>query len=421
MGKYSIEDGSIEDWEGLVAKVNRVVDLEESARATKALVRRRAIRSASDLMRLVLCYAMWDWSLKLVGAWSQVLGMGQLSDVAVRQRLVKCERWLGLVVASMLKARQVEIRQQAGVRVKLMDATCVSQPGSVGTDWRLHLTIDLGQMCVEGAELTDFREGEGFGHYPGQAGDIHVADRAYGVASSLACVLEVGGYVVVRINGHNLPLQTPDGQRLDVRALLRSTTDLTEYHVVLVTDPQPFPLRLILAPLPPEAAQLARSRKRQLARKKGKTLSEQTLLAAGFVLLVSNLPSPTWSADQLVTLYRLRWQIELLFKRAKSILHFDALRAQSPALARVYLLAKLLSLLLLEDFMRPVWLRAPRPFSLFRLTRLLFDALSILVRGPISFAHLVHALPSLARFLSDPPRHRSLQLPFAHRFLASFP
>jgi hypothetical protein len=386
MEKYSREGQAIEDWEGLVAKVNRLVDVEESARATKALVRRRAIQRASDLLRLILGYAMWDWSLKLVGAWSELLGIGCLSDVAVRQRLRKCERWLGVLVAAVLKARQVEMKQQPGVRVKLMDATCVSKPGSVGTDWRVHLTIDLGQMRVEGAEVTDFREGEGFHHHPGQPGDIHIADRAYGVASSLVCVLEVGGYVVVRINGHNLPLQTLDGQPLDMKALLRSTTSLTEVPVLLITSGHTFPLRLILAPLPPAAADLARSRKRQQARKKGKTLSEQTLRAAGFVLLVSNLPVPAWSSDQLVQLYRLRWQIELLFKRAKSILHFDALRAHSPALARVYLLAKLLSFLLLEDFCAPAWLLTLRPFSLFRLTRLLFDALSVLIRGPISFS-----------------------------------
>ena len=51
------------------------VDLDRLALETKALVRKREVRSAQDLLRMVLAYALWDWSFQLVGAWATVLGL----------------------------------------------------------------------------------------------------------------------------------------------------------------------------------------------------------------------------------------------------------------------------------------------------------------------------------------------------------
>ena len=44
-------------------------DLDASAKASGALVRRRGIQSAQDLLRMIFAYAICDWSLRLVGAW----------------------------------------------------------------------------------------------------------------------------------------------------------------------------------------------------------------------------------------------------------------------------------------------------------------------------------------------------------------
>ncbi len=52
---------------------------------------------------------------------------------------------------------------------------------------------------------------------------------------------------------------------------------------------------------------------------------------------------------QIGALYRLRWQIELAFKRMKSLLHMDRLPAKNADLARVWLHANLLVALLAED------------------------------------------------------------------------
>jgi hypothetical protein len=51
-----------ENWESIQEKL--ALDLEGTARETKALQRKREIRSAKDLLRLILFYASSDWSLR---------------------------------------------------------------------------------------------------------------------------------------------------------------------------------------------------------------------------------------------------------------------------------------------------------------------------------------------------------------------
>ena len=109
-------------------------------------------------------------------------------------------------------------------------------------------------------------------------------------------------------------------------------------------------MRLIVQRLPEAAAQAARRRaRRRASRQKGRMPSQDTLFAADFIL-ITNLPESTWPPDHVLALYRLRWQIELLFKRLKGILNLDHLRAKDPILAQVYLMGKLLGGLLLEGW-----------------------------------------------------------------------
>jgi len=72
--------------------------------------------------------------------------------------------------------------------------------------------------------------------------------------------------------------------------------------------------------------------------------------AAGFVVLATSLPAAAYPAEQVGAAYRLRWQIELAFKRLKSLLHIDRLPCRSEAGARSWLSAHVI-LALLDDSM----------------------------------------------------------------------
>ena len=417
-----------ENWERVLQRLPAGYDLEASAKRTKALLRRREVKSGRDLLRLVFAYAVCDWSLRLVGAWSTLIGIGSLSDVAVLQRLRGCRIWLGSLIATILQERRVGLVRRPGVRLRIMDGTVVSRPGSTGTDWRLHLSLDLGNLCLDGVEVSDAHTGESFVHYPTQPGDIRLGDRGYGYANSMAPILAAGGWLVVRISWQNPVLEDRTGQQIDIPRLLQAMKpqSLKEQLVFLSAQQGRFRLRLLIAALPQEAADKARHRLRKRKQKKGKTPDQRTLLAAGFTILLTNLPAQDWPIKQVLHLYRLRWQIELFIKRLKSILHCDQLRAQDPQLTQVYLLGKILAALLFDDWLQqakglcPAWFRSvQRPPSMWRLTSLFCEGLLTSVRGTITLEMVLVALPRLQRYLCAAPRKRTQQLAQARSLFSS--
>lgn len=417
-----------ENWAQLMEQLSGSIDLEASARRTGALVRRREVKSPADLLRLALGYAVCDCSLRQLGIRCVLWELGCLSKTALRKRLRCARRWLGTLVVTFLELRRLRLLHREGVRLRLVDATAIRQPGAKGTGWRMHLGLDLGEACLTGVEVTDAHGAETLARFPVQPGEIQVADRGYAYDRGLGPILAQGGRLVVRINWRNLRLQEEDGQRFDLPAWLR-TLDATaspqqERTVWLATDQGRFALRLVICRLPPDKAEQARRRARQIARKKKHQVDPRTLLAAGFVLLLTNLPTNTWSTADVLALYRIRWQVEMLIKRYKSLLAFDGLRAQDPDLAQTYLLGKVLGVFLLEEMegriracAPPDWDVPGRPVSPWRLLSLCQDALKILVRGSLTEAAIINALPRLRRFLADEPRRRLSQRACAHALL----
>ena len=399
--------------------------LDATSREEKALVRNRKLKGALNLLRLVLAYGVCDWSLRLVGAWAAIQGIACVSDVALLYRFCQCGPWLGRLVGQVLGRRNELLTELRGVRLRLVDATVISRPGSQGTDWRVHLSFDLGRLSLDGIEITNAQGGESLARFAPRADEIYLADRGYCTARGLGSLLSTLARFVVRINWHNLPLQTDRGRRLNIIQWLQGMRVTTE-RIVMVSAPQgDFPVRLMAYPLPSQQAERARERVVKQARKKGKKASYPTWLAAGFVLLITNLPSHTWEASRVIYLYRLRWQIELQIKPLKSLLQLDHLRAQEPRLVQTYLLAKLLAALLLDQLVQQAEEQTPqlfqslqRPVSIWRLHALLLVGLRNLIIGPISLANILAALPLLPRYLCDTPRARTQQFTWARRFLA---
>lgn len=408
------EIGLLTEWEHILRILP--ADIESSAKEKKALLRRREIRNAGDLLRICLAYAVCDWSLRLLAGWCTLIGICDISDVALLGRLCQCNQWLGRLLGQMLELHASEF-MDSDVRVRLMDATVISQPGSKGTDWRIHLSLNVGHMSLDGIEVTDAHGGESLARLPSRSGEILVADRGLAFASGLGPVLKAGAWLVVRLNWQNMPLMEQESRRFDIISWLRELEDenlsTAEHSLSLPTPDGIFPTRLVVGRLPQQAADQARHRVRQNAKKKGRTPDQRSLIAAGFLLVLTTLPHRSWSADQVLQLYRLRWQVELTMKRLKSLLHLDHLRAKDPRLAQTYLMAKLLAALILDRMTNALASQTPqwfvsflRPVSIWRLTAFLQEYLISLLRGVIDFAMILRAWPRLARFLRNPPRQR---------------
>lgn len=127
----------------------------------------------------------------------------------------------------------------------------------------------------------------------------------------------------------------------------------------------------------------------------------------------------------MVALYRLRWQVELLFKRWKGLLGLEQVRARRSVLVEVYLLGKILGGLLLEGWSRALgvsglgaWFaEEARAVSLWRWQAWWCEVLREVVRGELGVSAVVEALPLLGRYLREGSRWRCSQGAWARVWL----
>jgi hypothetical protein len=343
--------------------------LEATAKSYGAIQRLRAVDRASTLLRLALVYGFCGFSLRQTAAWAEATEVASLSDVALLKRFRKAPDWLGHLLAVKLTERVTPIPAKAR-RLRLIDATTVCAPGSKGTDWRVHLDFDPGALAISEIQLTQVEGGESFFRYEFDPGELVVADRGYAHRPGLHHVLEAGAQFIVRWNWSNVPLQQPGGKQFHLLETLRALPEAQAKAFELEIQPDArehlaaVPVRLVAVRKSEEAAEESRKKAMQEAVRKGRKIQPETLELASYVLVLTSTTADDFSPEEILDTYRFRWQIELVFKRLKSLLHLDELPAKDPELARTFLYSKLLAALLLEDLTRNYLALSPWGFRL---------------------------------------------------------
>jgi IS4 transposase len=295
-------------------------------------------------------YGFCGFSLRQTAAVAAANGLADVSDVALLKRFRKCGPWLGELLGRVLQRHAVAALPEREYRLRLIDATTVNAPGSKTTGWRVHLVFDLRRKCIEDIDITDGSGGETLRRFQYQTNDIVIADRGYAHRSGFDLIEQSGAFFLVRINWSNTPLEDPSGKAVDILELLRSIPEAAaaEFDLRYKVGNRITPVRLVAVRKTEAAAQRARQKALTERRKKG-AIDPRTLEATGYTFVLTNLPQDLISADQLMELYRFRWQIELAFKRLKSVIQLDVLPAKDPALARMYLYARLLGAVVIDD------------------------------------------------------------------------
>jgi hypothetical protein len=345
-------------WEGVLARLGEHVDLEASAREHKAIVRRRVIRSGAQLLRLVLAYVLSGLSLRGTVAWAEAAGQASFSDVALLKRLRRSGPWLAELAGQLAVAAAPETGDGlGGRRVVAVDATAIASPGGRDKRYRLlHTAYDLGAQRFRATLVSDRSVAERLDLGRIEAGEIRLGDRVYGRYRDLGAVAAAGADYVVRLSAKGLKLETAEGARFDRAAACRRAEEHGVQAVaVQVPGPKggaPLAARVIVLALPPEKAEAARRQMRKNARSWGYTPSAEALATASCLMLITSLGPEDWPAERVLALYRRRWQVELAFKRLKSLLDLEALRAFDSDLVGAWIHAVLIVARLI-DLERP--------------------------------------------------------------------
>ena len=412
-----------QQWERLLQE-RLPANLEDQARELGAFERVRHVERASDLLRGALSYVLNHTSLKELSLWSQLSGTSDelLSSQNWHQRLRKCAPWLLGLFNEMLAAPLIQqVWPVTAKRIRLVDATHVSCQGRKGQTWRWHCGYDLLIGRLGWVQVTDKHVGESLKLVPVQAGDILVADGAYSRANGLLHVADGEAESLLRYSPAHLPLYAVGAPKADREHQLPMASWLSslvpglyERYGQVVWQGRSLLVRLVVQVLPEEQAENLRRQKQRQARDKGRALSPEALFFAGFIMLVTTLSAQHWQAQDVLDLYRCRWQVEVLFKRIKQVLSMHTLRCHTPETAQAMIAALLVAWLLIEDdvegLRRQISDAEPSqcPLSSWRLARLAFRSLQKITEGDWNPRQIWALGPALRSWLQE-HRQRPLQ------------
>ncbi len=346
----------LDHWPEVSARLPAGFDVEATARSRGAFTRAREIKNAETLLRLALAYGGLGMSLRETCAWAEAGGLASLSDPSLIERLCKAAPWLGDIAAALI-AEQAKgaTRRWAGYRLRALDGTSICQPGADRTTWRLHVGYDLATGQVDQLELTDVHGAENLQRISYRPGDIVLADRYYARPRDLRPVIEAGADFIVRTGWNSLRWLQVNGEPFELFAALAAQAEqegevqVCIYEGAQAAPPEPLILRLVIRRKDPEQAVAEQKRLLKDAKKRGKQPDPRSLEAAKYILLLTSLPADTFPPADILALYRFRWQIELAFKRFKSLAGLDMLPAKKPELARAWIYARLIVAIIAEQ------------------------------------------------------------------------
>jgi hypothetical protein len=292
-------------------------------------------------------------SLKQTAMRARELGLADISPVALFKRLGQAQAFLKDLTQHLL----AEQRQRLGHRdrpfaykLRVIDATDIQEPGSTGTDWRLHYSIGLPELTCDYFELTDAHGGESLGRYTFQPGELVLVDSGYSHRPGVAQVLKAQAQVVFRWNPGGFPLEHWHGGRFEPLGHLRGLKEgqIREWLVQFRYEREVYPLRLCVLRKSRRDAERARRRILRRVQRDGARPDPVALELSAYVLVLTSAAPEVLPTKAVLDLYRGRWQIELVFKRLKSLLEAGHVPKSNDASALAWMQAKILCALLLE-------------------------------------------------------------------------
>jgi hypothetical protein len=199
-----------------------------------------------------------------------------------------------------------------------------------------HVQIEAGRSPDGATTRQQTRRGQGV---------LRIADLGYFDLDVFAEMTQAGEYFLSRLQ-YTTGLLEPDGTPVELAAWLPQQTGKFIDQPMLMGKAKRLPCRVIAWRLPEEQAARRRHKLRQEYKNTyGKEPSAQRLALCDWTILVTNVPNELMSPEEAVILYRARWQIELLFKRWKSLGLVAILQGSTTVRQMVKLWARLLAVL----------------------------------------------------------------------------
>lgn len=347
---------SEEEWQALTRFLPN--GWEQKARELQAIARFKDISSAEQLLRLLFIHLADGCSLKEATVRAKLGGIADISSVALFKRLKASAEWLKWIACNLLEELGGTTQKPDWLkkyRVRIVDASIITEPGSTGTNWRLHYSLNLFGLNCDYLEITTPEKGEKLSNFPVEKGDLIIADRVYGRAKGISHVLDNGGDFIIRLKNKALALQNKDGTSFQLLETLQKLTfgEIGEWQLYCGTPSMKRQkIRLIALKKNPEAAAFSVKKAKKEMSKKQRALNPDTIKLHEYFVIITSISKVNLTISQILCLYKARWQIEIAFKRLKSILGLGHLPKIDPDSARAWLYGKLVVAFLADKIIK---------------------------------------------------------------------
>lgn len=346
-----------EDWRVLLGLFP--AGWQELGRSTGAVTRLRGFDSLESLLRTLLLHVGCGWSLRETAVQAKLAGIAEVSDVTLLNRLRQSEDWLRQLCQRLWRENGTELEPALkGIPVRLIDATLVREPGKTGGQWRIHYSVRLPLLECDYCEVTAAHgkdSGEKLGRFVFQAGELVLADAGYCHPPGVAAVVRAQADICVRLNPASFPLWDERGRPFPLlRRIrrLRKSGDTAEWPVWVRVKEQRIAGRVCAIRKSEEAIQRAQRRIDKRQQRRVSSGTPATREYANYVLVFTTLTKQKATTRTVLECYRLRWQIELTFKRLKSIAQLGHIPKQDDQSIRAWLFGKILVALLTQKLIR---------------------------------------------------------------------
>jgi len=322
-----------------------------------AIERLREVPSPDVLLRMLMLHVSRGYSLRETVVRAKLTNRADISDVALLKRLRNSEAWLRLLCVELLQ-ENVAYRLQEAIswKIRIVDGTIVKEPGKTGSQWRILYSIRLPSLVCDFFEVTATigeGSGESLNRLPVGPHELILADAGYCSVAGIEYVWQHGADVLVRGTPQSFVAYSASGRRISLLPRLRTLSKVGqfgEWRVALHAQGSAFAGRLCAVRKSDCAIQQAHRRLQRKASRKQMITRPGTLEFAKYVTVFTTRSSGS-TADVLSS-YRMRWQIELVFKRLKSLAQLGHVPKHDDRNCRAWLYGKLLIALLTQKLIR---------------------------------------------------------------------
>jgi len=268
------------------------------------------------------------------------------------KRLAQCKDWF-IWICQKLICRSIEKYEQpswlGGKTVVAVDGSEVVEKGRSRRSYRLHYMLDVFKMAGVQCKITAQSVGETLVNFEMKPNMLVIADRMYSNVKGMAHCLNAGADFILRMRKNSFKTRDSNGNTLDLLDIFRQLE--TGEHADLVAfavskNGTRVPVRICAERKTPE--QIEKTMKKLKHRERKGRISDEAKMFNEYFVVVTSLDD-TISAEQVLYAYRLRWQVEIYFKRLKSILDFGELPKKRPENSLAWLNGKLMVALLIES------------------------------------------------------------------------